>query len=100
MVFCLLFDFSSEKKNVDNKMSASSKRFYFEHIELRAVEVILTLLPAIDLPVDLQVIKNDLGIPHQLPPRIENACLYFGKHQEQRRIIVFRSRSTLQHVLP
>jgi hypothetical protein len=41
--------------------------------------VILTLLPAIDLPVDLKVIKNNLGIPHQLPPRFENACLDFGK---------------------
>ena len=41
--------------------------------------MILTLLPAFDLPVDLKVIKNNLGIPHQLPPRFENACLYFGK---------------------
>ena len=41
--------------------------------------VILTLLAAIELPIDLQVIKNNLGIPHQIPPRFENASLNFGK---------------------
>ena len=76
---CNFFFFSREEGSANNS-SSSPRRFYFEHIELRDVEVILTLLPAIDLPVDLQVIKNNLGIPHQLPPRFENACLYFGKY--------------------
>ena len=75
----LLSVFSREEQTADDS-NRISQRFYFEHIELRDVEVILTLLPAIDLPVDLKVIKNSLGIPHQLPPRFENACLYFGKH--------------------
>ncbi|CAB4006786.1 Hypothetical predicted protein [Paramuricea clavata] len=88
LIFAILKDFGLHKKVAQvffesreeesaAKSSPSSKRFYFEHIELRAVEVILTLLPAIDLPVDLKVIKNNLGIPNQLPPRFENACLYF-----------------------
>jgi hypothetical protein len=74
------FYFRSRDEKSEEKSGPLSRRFHFEHIELRAVEVILTLLPAIDLPLDLKVIKNNLGIPHQLPPRFENACLYFGKH--------------------
>ena len=70
--------YSAEKEGA-NMSSLSSRRLHLEHIELRAVEVVLTLLPAIDLPLDLKVIKNNLGIPHQLPPRFENACLYFGE---------------------
>ncbi|XP_046846719.1 uncharacterized protein LOC124440376 [Xenia sp. Carnegie-2017] len=88
LLLAVLKDFGLHKKipkvflgsGEDRKKSvsrASTKRFHFDHFELRDVEVILTLLPATDLPVDLKIIKNNLGIPHQLPPKIENACLQF-----------------------
>ena len=57
----------------------TTRRFYFEKLQVEPFQVVVTCNPASTLPAELQSLKTALEIPAGFPPLMENANVQFGK---------------------